>query len=68
LVLWGRYDPSFTIAGATAYGRDVPDAEIHLLDAGHFAMDESVDEIASLTRQFLGRHHVIEATHSSLQH
>jgi hypothetical protein len=47
-----------------AYGRDAPDAEIHLLNAGHFAMDESVDEIAVLTRQFLDRHHVMEATQS----
>jgi pimeloyl-ACP methyl ester carboxylesterase len=62
LVLWGKYDPSFTIAGGSAYGRDVPDAEIHVLDAGHFATDESVDEIAILTRQFLERQHVKEAT------
>jgi pimeloyl-ACP methyl ester carboxylesterase len=64
LVLWGKYDPSFTVAGAAAYGRDVHDAEIHLLDAGHFAMDESVDEIAILTRQFLERQHVSEAAQS----
>jgi pimeloyl-ACP methyl ester carboxylesterase len=64
LVLWGKYDPSFTTAGAAAYGRDVPDAEIHLLDAGRFAMDESVDEIAILTRQFLERQRVSEATQS----
>jgi pimeloyl-ACP methyl ester carboxylesterase len=53
LVLWGRYDASFTVAGATAYASDVPDAEIHLLDAGHFAMDEKLDEVAELTRHFL---------------
>jgi pimeloyl-ACP methyl ester carboxylesterase len=58
LVLWGRYDPSFTPAGATAYGRDVPDAEIHLLDAGHFAMDEALEEVASLTRRFLAARHI----------
>ena len=40
-------------AGATAYGRDVPDAEIQILDAGHFAMDERLDEIVDLTRGFL---------------
>lgn len=55
LVVWGRYDPSFTVAGAHAYARDVPDAEIHILDAGHFALDEKVDEIAALIRDFLGR-------------
>jgi pimeloyl-ACP methyl ester carboxylesterase len=55
LVVWGRYDPSFTTAGAEAYGRDVPDAEIHLLDAGHFALDEETDAIAGRIRDFLGR-------------
>jgi pimeloyl-ACP methyl ester carboxylesterase len=53
LVLWGRYDPAFTVAGAFAYGRDLPDAEIHLLDAGHFALDEATPEIALLMRHFL---------------
>jgi pimeloyl-ACP methyl ester carboxylesterase len=46
LVLWGRYDASFIASGAEAYRRDLPNAEIHLLDAGHFALDEKVDEIA----------------------
>lgn len=55
LVLWGRYDPSFQIAGAEAYRRDVPDAEIHLLDAGHFALDERPDDVAALMRSFLDR-------------
>lgn len=54
LVLWGRYDPAFTVAGALAYGRDLPEAEIHLLDAGHFALDEATPEIATLMRHFLG--------------
>src|SRR6202022_3163103 len=53
LVVWGKYDPSFTVAGATAYGDDVPKAAIHFLDAGHFALDEATDEIASLVRNFL---------------
>jgi pimeloyl-ACP methyl ester carboxylesterase len=55
LVLWGRYDPSFTTAGATAYQRDVPAAGIHFLDAGHFALDEACDEIAALIRSFLAK-------------
>jgi pimeloyl-ACP methyl ester carboxylesterase len=55
LVVWGKYDPSFTVAGATAYAGDVPKAEIHILDAGHFALDEATDEIASLVRNFLER-------------
>jgi pimeloyl-ACP methyl ester carboxylesterase len=56
LVVWGRYDPSFTSSGAEAYKRDVPDAEIHLLDAGHFALEEKVDEIAELMLAFLHKH------------
>jgi pimeloyl-ACP methyl ester carboxylesterase len=55
LVLWGRNDPSFIPAGAEAYRRDLPKAEIHLLDAGHFAMDEKNDEIASLVIAFMIR-------------
>jgi pimeloyl-ACP methyl ester carboxylesterase len=53
LVLWGKYDPSFTVEGAHAYRRDVPNAEVHLLDAGHFALDEACDEVAAHTRRFL---------------
>jgi pimeloyl-ACP methyl ester carboxylesterase len=55
LVVWGKYDPSFTVAGATAYVDDVPGAEVHILEAGHFALDEATDEIASLVRTFLER-------------
>lgn len=55
LVLWGRYDASFTVDGAAAYKQAVPDAEVHILDAGHFAMDEKLDEIAALIRGFLER-------------
>lgn len=55
LVMWGRYDPSFQVAEAEAYRRDVPDVEVHVLDAGHFALDEKADEIAAITRGFLAR-------------
>jgi pimeloyl-ACP methyl ester carboxylesterase len=55
LVLWGKYDPSFALSEAEAYRRDVPDAEIHVLDAGHFALDETVDEAAALIRDFLAK-------------
>ena len=40
LVVWGRNDPSFIAPGAEAFKRDLPESEIHLLDAGHFALDE----------------------------
>ncbi len=53
LVLWGKHDPLFTLAGALAFGREVPAAEIHLLHAGHFALDEKADVIAALMQRFL---------------
>ena len=56
LVAWGRNDPSFIAPGAEAFRRDLPDAEIHLLDAGHFALDEANDETARLVLDFLARH------------
>jgi pimeloyl-ACP methyl ester carboxylesterase len=55
LVVWGRYDPSFQLAEATAYQRDLPKAEVHILDAGHFALYEKPDEIAGLMKDFLAR-------------
>ena len=53
LVVWGRYDPSFEAAEAEAYRRDVPNAEVHVLDAGHFALDEAPDLVADLIGKFL---------------
>ncbi len=53
LVLWGRYDPSFIVAGAEAYRKDVPSAEVHVLDAGHFALDEQAPEVIRLTEAFM---------------
>ncbi|MDB6172146.1 MAG: alpha/beta hydrolase fold family protein [Chthoniobacteraceae bacterium] len=61
LVLWGRYDPSFTVAGAEAYRREVPGAKIHILDAGHFALDLLPDEIVRLTDAFLKTEHIESA-------
>lgn len=53
LIAWGKYDPFFTVAGAEAYRRDLPDAELHLLDTGHFALETHVSQIAALMRDFL---------------
>jgi pimeloyl-ACP methyl ester carboxylesterase len=53
LVLWGRNDPSFLVAGAEAYRKDVPGAEVHILDAGHFALDEQAEEVIRLTADFM---------------
>lgn len=56
LVVWGKYDLSFDLGEPEAYRRDVPEAEVHLLDAGHFALDTAADEVARLSRGFLSRH------------
>jgi pimeloyl-ACP methyl ester carboxylesterase len=53
LVLWGKYDPSFDLSEPEAYRRDVPSAEVHVLDAGHFALDTAADQIAELIRSFM---------------
>ncbi|NWE37082.1 alpha/beta fold hydrolase, partial [Pseudomonas gingeri] len=55
LVMWGKYDPSFIVPGAMRYKDDVPGAEVHILEAGHFALDEKTEQIASLTRVFMAR-------------
>jgi pimeloyl-ACP methyl ester carboxylesterase len=53
LVVWGKYDPSFAPSEPEAYRRDVPSAQVHVLDAGHFALDTAADEIAALLRGFV---------------
>jgi pimeloyl-ACP methyl ester carboxylesterase len=55
LAVWGKNDPIFSAPGAKAFRRDVPKAEVHLLNTGHFALEEDGDEIASLIRDFLAR-------------
>ncbi|MGD9714156.1 MAG: alpha/beta fold hydrolase [Thermomicrobiales bacterium] len=55
LVIWGKNDEIFVAAGAEPYKRDLPHAEMHLLDAGHFALETHGPEIARLIRDFLGR-------------
>ncbi|WP_338055708.1 hypothetical protein [Streptosporangium subroseum] len=52
---WGEHDKIFGADGARAYLRDLPDAELHLLDGGHFALETHGDEIAALMRDFLDR-------------
>jgi pimeloyl-ACP methyl ester carboxylesterase len=46
LIVWGQNDPFFTVPGAKAYLRDIPRAELHLLDTGHFALEDSSGFIA----------------------
>jgi pimeloyl-ACP methyl ester carboxylesterase len=52
LIVWGKNDPFFTVEGAKAYRRDLPDAELHFLDTGHFALEEANDFIAARIREF----------------
>jgi pimeloyl-ACP methyl ester carboxylesterase len=55
LVVWGKNDQIFVVDGADPYKRDLPNAEIHLIDTGHFALETHGQEIAGLIRDFLGR-------------
>ncbi len=53
LAAWGRGDEIFGPAGAEAFADDLPEAEIHLLDGGHFLLESALDEVAELIRNFL---------------
>ncbi|WP_395405148.1 alpha/beta fold hydrolase [Pseudoduganella sp. UC29_106] len=55
LIVWGKNDKIFPPAGAHPYLRDLPKAELHLFDTGHFALEEDSAAIAALMRSFLGR-------------
>jgi len=55
LIVWGKNDEIFPAPGARAYLADLPDAELHLLDTGHFALEDKGEEIAALMLDFLGR-------------
>jgi pimeloyl-ACP methyl ester carboxylesterase len=53
--VWGQGDPIFGPDGARAFGKDARDAEIHLLDGGHFLLETAGEEVADLMRSFLQR-------------
>src|SRR5260221_3224454 len=53
LAVWGSNDPFFLPAGAEAFKRDIPDADVRLLDTGHFALETHVNEIATAIGEFL---------------
>jgi pimeloyl-ACP methyl ester carboxylesterase len=55
LAVWGKNDPIFLPAGAEAFLRDVPNAEVHFLETGHFALEEESDRIADYVLEFLNR-------------
>jgi pimeloyl-ACP methyl ester carboxylesterase len=55
LAVWGKNDAHFIPPGALAYKRDLPKAEIHFVDTGHFALETHADEVGALMLDFLGR-------------
>lgn len=55
LVVWGKNDQIFLAAGAEPYKRDNPNAQVYLLDTGHFALETHGPQIAAMIRDFLGR-------------
>ncbi|QDE96238.1 alpha/beta fold hydrolase [Myxococcus xanthus] len=65
LILWGPHDGYMPEGAGRAYLRDVPDAELHVLDAGHWALETHLDEIASRMRGFLLRVHAVHTESSA---
>lgn len=55
LIVWGKNDKVFAEAGVHAYLRDLPEAELHILDSGHFALEDQLDVMAPLINDFLDR-------------
>ena len=55
LAVWGRGDEIFGPDGARAFATDRPDAEVHLLDGGHFLLESALDEVATLVGDFLDK-------------
>ncbi|ORX40641.1 Alpha/Beta hydrolase protein [Kockovaella imperatae] len=58
LAVWGKGDPCFIPPGAEAYKRDVKNAEVHLLDGGHFLLETHVEEVADKVKVFLSKNYV----------
>jgi pimeloyl-ACP methyl ester carboxylesterase len=61
LILWGPQDAYMPEKSARAYLRDLPDAELHLLDGGHWLLETHLDQVVALIRDFLGRVHASDA-------
>jgi pimeloyl-ACP methyl ester carboxylesterase len=61
LVIWGQYESSFDPSEPEAYRRDVPKAEVHVVDGGHFALDTAADKIATLVRGFMSSYSELRA-------
>ena len=57
LVIWGKYELSFDASEPESYHKDVPNAEVHIVDGGHFALDTAADAIAALMKEFMASSH-----------
>ncbi|QND53785.1 alpha/beta hydrolase [Phyllobacterium sp. 628] len=55
LITWGKHDPFFALAGANAYAKQLPEAELHVFNGGHFLLEDHAEEVAELMREFLER-------------
>lgn len=53
LVIWGKYESSFDPSEPESYRKDIPDAQVHIVDGGHFALDTAADEIAARITSFM---------------
>jgi len=62
LIVWGQNDPFFTVAGAKAFLNDLPNAELHLIDGGHFLLEEYSEIVAGEIIRFLGNGQQTEVT------
>jgi pimeloyl-ACP methyl ester carboxylesterase len=62
LVVWGQNDPFFTVPGAKAFLNDLPNAELHLIDGGHFLLEEYSEFVAGKIIRFLGKDQQTEVT------
>jgi pimeloyl-ACP methyl ester carboxylesterase len=61
LIVWGKGDPFFGPAGAKAYLKDLPKAELHMLDTGHTALEEDGEVIAKHIERFFEQHLPVES-------
>jgi pimeloyl-ACP methyl ester carboxylesterase len=61
LIVWGKNDPFFTVAGAEAYRKDLKHPEIHFLEGGHFVLEEAHEEVARYIVRFFGNRHTAAA-------
>ena len=53
LVIWGKHDVFFNVEEATCYKRDLPQAQVHILDGGHMALETNFDQVYELVNNFL---------------